>query len=322
MFRVFTIDPSPIKEQLIAMMESCMEAARKQTKAAVEDIPQAPAVTVSGNEIAGLREQILTNATLLLPILQPEAMVALTTSSRYATSIPKLYVVISGAAPSIRAYVMHGKDASAKKTKFIFADKGVTATEALDKLFAVTTRLVETHILDDKNIRTGFAVNIGGGGYITNAPQSSPIAPEDVVFWGSSAEPSPTLPAHISLKSNASSSGGEHIHLGVKNPSVNGSFNMDGSSQGHSGTPMNGSFGHGNGSNGNGSFYANGLGVNSSFGTDDGHHATGAGANGSFVFDHGLHASAAGVNRSFKKSDSFQSNGSFYEMNGSFSMAT
>ncbi|KAK5120071.1 hypothetical protein LTR85_006552 [Meristemomyces frigidus] len=330
MFRIFTIDPTPIKDQLIGMMEDCMAAARKQTKAAVEEIPLAPAVTVINKDIAGLREQILANATILLPILQPEAIGASTTSSSGSSVTPKLHVLVSGAAPSIRAYVVHGHDASRAKTKFIFGDKANTASEALEILLDATMRLAHLHAEYDT---AGYAVSVGGGGYVTHELKGSPTASEDVVFWGGSAEPSPILPGNVSFKSNGSSSGSERIYLSVKNPSVNGSFNQNGSAQDQGSirgnrTSPNGSVNSTSGANGNGnskgSFYANGLGVNSSFGTNNGSaqglasdrgNGNGINPNGSFDKTSGsngngsFYANGLGVNSSFGASNGHNGNG-------------
>ena len=61
MFKVFTIDPTPLKEQLVKMIEGCMEAALKQTKEVLDGVPQrSPQQPVKAGleDIAGMREQI------------------------------------------------------------------------------------------------------------------------------------------------------------------------------------------------------------------------------------------------------------------------
>lgn len=264
------------------------------------------------------------NATLLLPVLQPEAMITSVTAGRTTLSLPKLHVIVSGSMSSARALVMHGRDATSKKTKFLFADKGANATEALENLLDVTMHLIRTNSLDDTCVPGAVAVKAAGGGYIS-LPKASPSSAEDVMFWGNSAETSPIFPTNVSFKSTASSNNSDHVYLNVNNPGANvPAYQIIGlqGAQGAgsvlaNGTSPNGSFAKTNGSNANGNPCPTGLGVNSMYGTNNGPPFMMGGR--AYVID-------AGVNGSFGKNESFQSNGGAYAnpvgMNGSFCTAT
>ncbi|KAK5132477.1 hypothetical protein LTR08_009023 [Meristemomyces frigidus] len=323
MFKTFTIDPTPLKDQILKMIESCMEAALQQTKAVLDGVPQSPppSIKVVHKELTGLRDQIMANAALLLPILRPETNTA---ASGRNMAMPELYVITSGVEPSLRALVVYGYHGDVNMTKFMYGDKASTATEALENLLAVTMALTYQEF-DDKNYDEAFAVSVKGGGYITAAPKASPIMREDALFWGSSTVPSPEFPTNASFRSvDSSESESERIyldmrsasahasanHLGVSDPSVTGSFRSNSSTH-LTGGGMDVTFRTVSSFDGNainGGTHMNGAGSTPCF---DDSYFNGTGVNGAFKQQYGFHGDGISVKRSSKRDDSFQGNAAF-----------
>ncbi|TKA65447.1 hypothetical protein B0A55_10329 [Friedmanniomyces simplex] len=195
----FTIDLSAISAQLTALLKSCMEKASESIKAEAKN-ERALTTKLEGSDIEGLREQILANATILLPLLRPDAITITTINGRSHHSHPKLHVIVSGQ-PSgdkafVQAYVVYDQDASPKKAKLLYTEEAsATAAGALQKLLGVSAQLIERNLFDNTlHLIEGHAVAVTGGGWCSPDGQHSPIIlPSDFHFWN---------------KSNAARSGG------------------------------------------------------------------------------------------------------------------
>ncbi|KAI7309339.1 hypothetical protein KC315_g13041 [Hortaea werneckii] len=178
----FAFDLSPLKDQLVLIMKDCMKVARSEMTRAVDD-PQIRSPKSNDEHMSFLRDQILENATVLLPIIDPEAM-------NHCKGKPEFYLIVCGVSPRIKASVLYGHPSDKKKVELVYSNGSSTPISALKKLLDVTMQLVQTHIFDAKNLEDGFAVKTAGGGYMKRE-YTSPDALRDAVFWGKSPDPSP-----------------------------------------------------------------------------------------------------------------------------------
>ncbi|RMY60786.1 hypothetical protein D0863_11487 [Hortaea werneckii] len=177
----FAFDLSPLKEQLVQIMKDCMKVARSEMTRAVDD-PQIRSPKSNDEHMSFLRDQILDNATVLLPIIDPEAI-------NHLKGKPEFYLIVCGVSPRIKASVLYGHPADKKKVELVYSNGSSTPISALKKLLDVTMQLVQTHVFEAKNLEDGFAVKIAGGGYMRRE-YTSPDALGDAMFWGVSPEPS------------------------------------------------------------------------------------------------------------------------------------
>ena len=199
---------------------------------------------------------------MLLPILKPELIGSPTSSLKHYPAKPELFVVLSGASPSVTAYVMYGYASTPKKVKLFFSEASANKMSALKKLLGVTMTLVQTHIFDNnKNAEEGHAVKVVGGGYMASEQKLSPPSVDDAKFWNSSAEPSPT----ISFQSKASSSD-DVIQTGGRSGASTVMNNGKGYAQG---LGLKGSFLKAYGFQHNGSYHSNGTGGNGNTSKND-----------------------------------------------------
>ncbi|KAI6805640.1 hypothetical protein KC332_g13546 [Hortaea werneckii] len=178
----FAFDLSPLKDQLVSIMKDCMKVARSEMTRAVDD-PQIRSPKSNEEHMSFLRDQILENATVLLPIIDSEAM-------NQCKGKPEFYLIVCGVSPRIKASVLYGHPADKKKVELVYSNGSSTPISALKKLLDVTMQLVQTHVFDAKNLEDGFAVKIAGGGYFKRE-YNSPDALGDAIFWGKSPDPSP-----------------------------------------------------------------------------------------------------------------------------------
>ncbi|KAI6800679.1 hypothetical protein KC363_g6885 [Hortaea werneckii] len=178
----FAFDLSPLKDQLVSIMKDCMKVARSEMTRAVDD-PQIRSPKSNDENMSFLRDQILENATALLPIIDSEAM-------NHCQGKPEFYLIVCGISPRIKASVLYGHPADKKKVELVYSNGSSTPISALKKLLDVTMQLVQTHVFDAKNLEDGFAVKIAGGGYFKRE-YNSPDALGDAIFWGKSPDPSP-----------------------------------------------------------------------------------------------------------------------------------
>ncbi|KAI7348353.1 hypothetical protein D0864_12784 [Hortaea werneckii] len=176
----FAFDLSPLKEQLVQIMKDCMKVARSEMTRAVDD-PQIRSPKSNDEHMSFLRDQILENATVLLPIIDPEAI-------NHLKGKPEFYLIVCGVSPRIKASVLYGHPADKKKVELVYSNGSSTPISALKKLLDVTMQLVQTHVFEAKNLEDGFAVKIAGGGYMRRE-YTSPDALGDAMFWGVSPEP-------------------------------------------------------------------------------------------------------------------------------------
>ncbi|GAB1725919.1 hypothetical protein NU195Hw_g2641t1 [Hortaea werneckii] len=178
----FAFDLSPLKEQLVSIMKDCMKVARSEMTRAVDD-PQIRSTKSNDEHMTFLRDQILENATVLLPFIDPEA-------TDHTKAKSEFYLIICGVSPRIKASVLYGHPSSKKKAELVYSNGSSTPISALKKLLDVTMQLVQTHVFEAKNLEDGFAVKIAGGGYMKRE-YNSPDALSDAIFWGKSPDPNP-----------------------------------------------------------------------------------------------------------------------------------
>ncbi|KAK0251359.1 hypothetical protein LTR91_014911 [Friedmanniomyces endolithicus] len=201
-------DLSAISAQLTALLQSCIEKVCESVKAEA-DSERALRIKAEGNDIEGLREQILANATILLPLLRPDAIMTITVNGKREAFQPKLHVIVSGQPNGkdayTQAYVVYDQDGTSKKAKFLYTkETSVTAAGALQKLLGVSAQLIEQNLFGNTfNLAAGHPMPVTGGGWCSPGGQHSPlILPSDLKFWGKSMDSAPSTPG---LSSAASS---------------------------------------------------------------------------------------------------------------------
>ncbi|KAK4962423.1 hypothetical protein LTR10_000049 [Elasticomyces elasticus] len=193
MVSTLTIDVTSVGSQLVAVIKSCLNSVREDIKEEIEH-ERAPVTKAEAGNIEGLREQILANATVLLPTLRPDAVTTTTVNGHRQTELPKLHVIVSGQPngqeASTQAYVLYDQDDSHKKVKFLYTeDPSITAAEALHKLLGVSAQLIERNLFaTGLNLTEGTAVTVTGGGWCSPGGQHSPVAETDFKFWNQKSE--------------------------------------------------------------------------------------------------------------------------------------
>ncbi|KAI7232587.1 hypothetical protein KC330_g5840 [Hortaea werneckii] len=218
----FAFDLSPLKDQLVSIMKDCMKVARSEMTRAVDD-PQIRSPKSNDEHMSFLRDQILENATVLLPIIDPEAM-------NHCKGRPEFYLIVCGVSPRIKASVLYGHPSDKKKVELVYSNGSSTPISALKKLLDVTMQLVQTHVFDAKNLEDGFAVKIASGGYMKRE-YNSPDSLGDAVFWGKSPDPTPILGFENHFFSRANSSD-EGIQFRAVNDPTNGNKIYNAASKG------------------------------------------------------------------------------------------
>ncbi|KAK1086365.1 hypothetical protein LTR33_001601 [Friedmanniomyces endolithicus] len=201
-------DLSSISAQLTALLKSCIDKVCEAAKVEADN-ERALAIKVEGNDIEGLREQILANATILLPLLRPDAIMTITVNGRREAFQPKLHVIVSGHSSDeeayTQAYVVYDQDGTPKKAKFLYTQEpSVTAAGALQKLLNVSAQLVELNFFGNiLNLTEGHPMPVTGGGWCSPGGQHTRlILPTDLKFWGKKMDSAPNTPGLSSAESS------------------------------------------------------------------------------------------------------------------------
>jgi len=195
-----------------------------------------------------LTNLIVANTIFLLPFVMPEARQQTTFENVSYTVEPKVYIVVSGAKPYVRAYVMVGYEFHSQKSKMFYGNYADTTGEALDKLLKVTMNLV-SKVKHRVVSASRFAIDDVGGYYAGN-PRMSPEQVDEDRWWGSSKGNSPVFSckpnftnrmptpetddetAHpigndnggVNIHGTANANGGSASGNGMKISGLNGSF--------------------------------------------------------------------------------------------------
>ncbi|EMC96583.1 hypothetical protein BAUCODRAFT_482112 [Baudoinia panamericana UAMH 10762] len=170
------MDIATIKDFVSDMVKCSVSNIRAEIKSVVDAFINA---INKRDDIAGMKELILANASVVMPIIRPEEVfhVISPSTGRRVTSLPELFIIIRGTSPNLKCHVVFAdvNGATQKKAGLLSGNVGATVHEAMANLLKASSQLVEEKLYGEGNIIGQNIRQLDHGSYNSDGLEDSPV---------------------------------------------------------------------------------------------------------------------------------------------------